>query len=127
MRGSNHQNLFDDVTVHITPRMTNGKWRYPIFDGSGAPYWQPGHGAFNTTWNLEITVDGGPQRNEPVRLEGLDEGPDARIVGMFGNREFSLDYRPEPVLRSMNQPVLEIPSLYHWQLRARQEDAEPSL
>jgi hypothetical protein len=123
--GSNHQNLFDNLTVHISPTFEKGRWRYPLFDGSGAGYWQPGHGAFNTTYNLKVVVDGGPQADESVLLEALAEGPDARIIGIYGNRAFSLDYRPAPVIRALNS-TLDKPSLYDWQLgnRMRAETGE---
>lgn len=116
--GSNHQNLFDNMTVHLTPRKTNTGWAYALYDGSGAPYWQPGHGAYNTTWNMQVIVEGGAYRNEEIRLEGTDEGPNGRIIGLYGNRPFSLDYRPMPFLKALNTRALR-PSLYDWQKEQR--------
>ena len=46
--GANHQNLFDTVTVHSPARNKGGKKVIPIYNGSGASYWQPGHGGYNT-------------------------------------------------------------------------------
>ena len=56
--GANHQNLFDTVTVHASAKNRAGKKVIPIYNGSGASYWQPGHGGFNTTWNLKVLVSG---------------------------------------------------------------------
>ena len=115
--GANHQNLFDTIRMRIEIRRDAGHLRYALWDGSGAPYWQPGHGRFNTTWNVQVLVESGASVAEPVVLTGLDEGPEARIVGVWGNRDFSVDYRPQPMLRAIGaQP--DPPSLYRWQ-RAR--------
>lgn len=118
--GANHQNLFDQVTFHVTAkRGKDGKPSYPVWNGSGAGYWEPGHGRYNTTWNLQVLVDGGAAPDETVRLEGTDEGPDARVIGVSGNRPFSVDYRPAPVLKALNQPLADAPSLYELQLARR--------
>ncbi len=116
--GANHQNLFDNVTLHVKADRKDGRPFYSVWDGSGAGYWQPGHGRFNTTWNLNVIVQSGAQRDETVRLEGLAEGPDAFILGIHGNRTFEVDYRPEPRALSVNREP-EIRSLYDWQLRQR--------
>ena len=92
-----------------------------VFDGSGAPYWQPGHGAYNTTWNLRVLINGGAYADETVKLLGIDEGPMARIVGLHGNREFELDYRPAPYVEKLNEELAAVPSLYDYQLRKRLE------
>jgi hypothetical protein len=117
--GANHQNLFDTVTVHAPAQNRGGRKVIPIYNGSGASYWQPGHGGYNTTWNLKVLVSGGAHPGEKVILEGVDEGPMALIVGVHGNREFGLDYRPQPLLSVLNKPVSEAPSLYKYQLRKR--------
>lgn len=118
--GANHQNLFDAPVLHVTAKMAeDGTASYPLWDGSGAPYWQPGHGAYNTTWNAEVIVEGGAPAGMPVLLEGTAEGPEARIVGLHGNREFSLDYRPAPYIELMNEAVSAAPSLYDHQLAKR--------
>ena len=121
--GSNHQNLFDNVTLHIKAKRVSGDPTYPIWDGSGAGYWQPGHGMFSTTWNLEVVVESGASRGETVALQGLAEGPDAFIIGVHGNRNFSVDYRPNPKTLLVNQPP-EVISLYDWQLQKRMKNQE---
>ncbi|MEO1574635.1 MAG: hypothetical protein AAFU65_06695, partial [Pseudomonadota bacterium] len=116
--GANHQNLYDRVTLHMPATATDDGPVAPVFDGSGAPYWQPGHGAFNTTWNLRVLITGGARPDDVVTIQGLDEGPLARIVGLHGNREFRLDYRPAPFVERLNAPMTDAPSLYDFQ-RAR--------
>ena len=122
--GANHQNLFDNITLNVdAERDENGAY-YPVWDGSGAGYWQPGHGRYNTTWNLKINVRSGAQRDEIVELRGLAEGPDARIIGVSGNRVFDVDYRPAPYLERVNGSMSDIPSLYDYQLEKRQMENE---
>lgn len=116
--GANHQNLFDNVTLHINPQRREGRPFYAVWDGSGAGYWQPGHGRFSTTWNLNVIVESGADRQEEVTLDGLAEGPDAFIIGVHGNRTFKVNYRPEPRFLLLNEQP-ETQSLYEWQLMAR--------
>ena len=113
--GANHQNLFDNVTLHMQAVRSGDGPAVAVFDGSGAGYWQPGHGGFNTTWNLRVLVTGGAYADEIVTVQGLDEGPMARIVGLHGNREFKLDYRPAPYVEMLNEPLASTPSLYDYQ------------
>lgn len=117
--GANHQNLFDNVTLHMKAVRSNDELVVPVFEGSGAGYWQPGHGGFNTTWNLRVLVTGGAYADEAVTVQGLDEGPMARIVGLHGNREFKLDYRPAPYVEMLNEPLESVPSLYDYQRNLR--------
>ena len=93
----------------------------PVFDGSGTGFWQPGHGSFNSTWNLWVTVTGGTYADEVVTVQGLDEGPLARIVGLHGNREFRLDYRPGPYVDMLNSAIRSAPSLYEFQKAQRRK------
>ncbi|MFK8014977.1 MAG: hypothetical protein AB8G17_06020 [Gammaproteobacteria bacterium] len=117
--GSNHQNLFDNVTLHTRATPSKEGPVAVVFNGSGAPYWQPGHGAFNTAWNLRILINGGAYADEAVKILGIDEGPMARIVGLHGNRTFELDYRPAPYVEMLNEELKDVPSLYDYQLRKR--------
>jgi hypothetical protein len=122
--GSNHQNLFDNVTLHTRATATEDGPVAVVFDGSGAGYWQPGHGAFNTTWNLRVLINGGAYADEKVMILGIDEGPMARVVGLHGNRPFELDYRPRPYVESLNVALSTVPSLYDYQLQRRLEDSQ---
>jgi len=116
--GANHQNLFDNVTLYARAKRREGTPFYSVWNGSGAPYWQPGHGRFNTTWNLNVIIESGADRDEKVMLEGIAEGPDAFIIGVHGNRTFDVDYRPTPRVLSVNQEPV-VTSLYDWQLNMR--------
>ncbi len=120
--GANHQNLFDNVTLHMQAVPGSAGPVVSVFDGSGAGYWQPGHGGFNTTWNLRVLVTGGAYADQVVTVQGLDEGPMARIVGLHGNREFKLDYRPTPYVEMLNERLESIPSLYEYQRHQRLND-----
>jgi hypothetical protein len=117
--GANHQNLYDNVTLHMRATRSEDGPVAVVFNGSGAGYWQPGHGGFNTTWNLRVLITGGAYPDEVVTIQGLDEGPMARIVGLHGNREFKLDYRPEPYVEDLNVEVRAAPSLYDYQRKKR--------
>ena len=117
--GANHQNLFDNVTLHMPATRGDDGPVTPVFDGSGAGYWQPGHGGFNTTWNLRVVITGGAYADELVTVQGLDEGPMARIVGLYGNRRFALDYRPAPYVEMLNERIESVPSLYEYQRMRR--------
>jgi len=119
--GANHQNLFDNVTTHIAAKRDKKGPYYPIWDGSGAGYWQPGHGRYSTTWNLKVNVLSGADRTETVELRGLAEGPDARIVGVSGNRNFDVNYFPAPYTERINHSMIDVPSLYDYQLRQREQ------
>ena len=123
--GANHQNLFDNVTLHINPKRRDGKAEYALFNGSGAGYWQPGHGMYNTSWNLNVIVEDGALSGETVYLKATDEGPEARIIGLSGNRKFELDYRPAPYIESLNTTVSQVPSLYTYQLNQRKIRQKP--
>jgi hypothetical protein len=123
--GVNQQNLIDQATFYVrADRDANGDSHYALWDGSGAGYWQPGHGRLNTHWNLRVEVLAGAAPDSVVRLTGLDEGPDARIVGVHGNRPFTVDYRPAPALEGLNRAP-SVPSLYAWQLARRLGDSRP--
>ncbi len=124
--GANHQNLYDNVTVHLTPDQTSddGEQLYDLYKAGGAGYWQPGHGRFNTAWNVKVIVEGGVGPDEQVVILGGSEGPDARVIGMHGNREIVLDHRPQPYVESMNKKVTGVPSLYEYQLNQRTRDED---
>jgi len=117
--GANHQNLFDNVTFYVDARRDEKGAYYPVWDGSGAGYWQPGHGRYNTTWNLKVNVRSGAERDEVVDLRGLEEGPNGRVVGVSGNREFEVNYLPKPYYERINVSMEDVPSLYDYQLEKR--------
>ena len=126
--GANHQNLYDNVIVHVTPDQVSedGTPMYDLYKAGGAGYWLPGHGRYNTTWNLNVIVDGGVKPGEEIVIVAGSEGPDARIVGMHGNRPIRLMHTPDPYLELMNEPVTGAPSLYDYQRGKRHAGAAAS-
>ena len=123
--GSNHQNLFDDLTLHVVAQRDAGGWRWRLWEGGGAPYWKPGHGLYNTHWNIRLIFpDDVPQDAIVAVTSGL-EGPGARIVGLHGNRRMSLTYRPHPHVEMLNEAVAAAPSLYEYQLARRRAEHQP--
>lgn len=119
--GANHQNLYDNVTVHIKPDLQadDGAPMYDLYKAGGAGYWLPGHGRYSTTWNAKVLVEGGVSPGEEVVILGASEGPDARIIGMHSNRTLRLDHSPAPYQEWLNRPILAVPSLYAHQLAQR--------
>ncbi|RIV85818.1 hypothetical protein D2V07_10870 [Aurantiacibacter zhengii] len=119
--GANHQNLYDAMTVHVRPEPASGDppATYELFKAGGAGYWLPGHGRFNTIWNLEVLVEGNAAPGETVVVEEPSGGPEARVVGLHGNRPLQLDYTPTPYVELDQVRPIAAPSLYEWQLRQR--------
>lgn len=113
--GANHQNLFDNITVHITPDKNNS---YLLFGGGGADYWKPSHGPFSTFWNLNVQVSN-PDQSKPVLLYGMKDGAFAGIIGVHGNTKFEIKYDVDPYIEFLNTPIEKIPSLYDYQLNKR--------
>jgi hypothetical protein len=114
--GANHQNLFDNITVHLTP---NKDRSYPLFAGGGAGYWKPSHGSYSTFWNINVNVLGGLNDTSPILLNGMKDGPFARLVGIHGNHLFKIAYGPKAYIELTNSSIKEIPSLYNYQLNQR--------
>jgi len=113
--GANHQNLFDNITVHITTDKNNA---YFLFGGGGADYWKPSHGPFSTFWNLNVQVEN-PDQSKPVLLYGMKDGAFARIIGVHGNTKFEIKYDVDPYIEFLNTSIEKIPSLYDYQLKKR--------
>ena len=119
--GANHQNLYDNVTVYVTPDgvAADGTPQVDLYRAGGAGYWQPGHGRYNTSWNLKVNVTGGVAPDGVIEVLAGSEGPDARIVGMHGNRTIRLNHKPAPYLELLNQEASGAPSLYGYQRQKR--------
>lgn len=119
--GSNHQNLFDQLTMTVNPtRGDDGQWSYRLWLAGGAGYWKPGHGLLNTHWNIRLIVADGPSSKETVKITSGLEGPGARIVGLWGNRQLEVAYKPTAYIESTNTALTGVPSLYDYQLSRRQ-------
>lgn len=114
--GANLQNLFDHITVHLSPDKNNS---YALFGGGGADYWKPSHGPFSTFWNLNIQVEKPVDSAKPILLYGMKDGPFARIIGVNGNAKFEVKYEPDAYIEFVNTPIEKIPSLYDYQLKKR--------
>jgi len=114
--GANHQNLFDNIKVHVSPNNDNS---YPLFAGGGAGYWKPSHGAFSTFWNIKINILDHLNSEKPIVLNGMKDGPFARVVGVTGNHKFEVSYEPMSYIEYVNQSLENVPSLYKYQLKQR--------
>ena len=117
--GSNHQNLFDQIVMHIDPKRVKGAWQYQLWVGGGAPYWKPGHGMYNTLWNARLVMPDSVPADATVAITSGLEGPGERIVGLHANRRISVSYTPAPYIEGTGQAVDAAPSLYEYQLARR--------
>lgn len=114
--GVNHQNLFDNITAHVS--LSNNKDQYPLFAGGGAPYWKPSHGSFSSFWNIELKFSG-IENQKAIKLNGMYDGPQAIVIGVHGNLPVSVDYKPNAYVDKVNEIMNETPSLYQYQLDRR--------
>ncbi|NJM51037.1 MAG: hypothetical protein HC843_09310 [Sphingomonadales bacterium] len=120
--GSNHQNLFDQLTLHIKPKMLGaGRWTYRLWEGGGASYWKPGHGLMNTVWNARLQIGEGPAADDRVKITSGLEGPGARIIRLYGNRPLDISYTPTAYIEDTNDIATSVPSLYDYQLAKRKK------
>ena len=117
--GSNHQNLFDAIEMHIDPKQGKDGWHYQLWVGGGAPYWKPGHGLYNTLWNAKLVMPDSVPAGATVAITSGLEGPGERIVGLHANRKISVSYNPAPYIEGTGQAVDAVPSLYDYQLARR--------
>lgn len=122
--GSNHQNLFDQLTLYVEPTETDGDYSYRLWNAGGAPYWKPGHGLHNTQWNIALVLPDSIPSDATVAITSGLEGPGALIVGMHANRPIEIEYAPTPIEHGTNQPVTSVPSLYDYQLSRRRNAAK---
>ncbi|QCB53102.1 hypothetical protein E5675_00665 [Sphingopyxis sp. PAMC25046] len=117
--GSNHQNLFDQVEMHIDPKQGKDGWQYQLWVGGGAPYWKPGHGLYNTLWNAKLVMPESIPADASVAITSGLEGPGERIVGLHANRKIRVHYTPAPYIEGTGQAVDAVPSLYDYQIARR--------
>jgi len=113
--GANHQNLFDQIKVHIDP-LDDGT--YPLFAGGGASYWKPSHGAYSTFWNIQAHFLSGTDNEKPILLNGMKDGPYARLIGISGNHTVDVNYEPKAYKEMIGISPMT-PSLYLHQLHKR--------
>jgi len=117
--GSNHQNLFDAIEMHIDPKQGKDGWHYQLWVGGGAPYWKPGHGLYNTLWSAKLVMPESIPADATVAIISGLEGPGERIVGLHANRKIAVSYTPAPHIEGTGQAVAAVPSLYEYQLARR--------
>jgi hypothetical protein len=115
--GVNHQNLFDNIVVHVT--LAPDQQQYPLFAGGGAGYWKPSHAAYNSFYNIHVDFSNGQNLTKPLLLNGMKDGPLARILGVSGNILVAVEYGPDAYIEGINQYYQDVPSLYTWQLDNR--------
>ena len=116
--GANHQNLFDNIRVHLP--LLGADRTYSLFGGGGASYWKPSHGRFSTLYNIEVITQEEPSTDSVVTLKGPLDGVQGRLIGIHGNSFLNLEYGPDPHIEQINQKPLHS-SLYDFQLRKRQK------
>ncbi len=112
--GANHQNLFDNISVHVVPENNS----YPLFKGGGAGYWKPSHGAYSTFWNIKIHFLSSLDQKKPILLYGMKDGPYARLIGVHGNHPLEVKYGPKAYIKMSNHKISPV-SLYNYQLEKR--------
>jgi hypothetical protein len=115
--GVNHQNLFDNILVHVT--LAPKQRQYALFAGGGAGYWKPSHAAYNSFYNIRVDFSNGQNVDIPVLLNGMKDGPLARIFGVSGNIPVKVEYGPDAHIEGTNLYYQDMPSLYKWQLGNR--------
>jgi len=113
--GANHQNLFDNIEVYVQPNENN---QYGLFMGGGAGYWKPSHGAYSTFWNLQVQFENVSDYSKPVLLDGMKDGNDARVVGVYSDIPVKVTYGPNAYIEKINEKI-SVESLYKYQLEQR--------
>jgi hypothetical protein len=115
--GVNQQNLFDNIRAKVTLEQDNTS--YPLFAGGGAGYWKPSHAAYNTFWNIQVDFQNGHNLNQSILLNGMKDGPLARLVGISANLPIKVEYGPDAYIEGENLVYDNVPSLYRYQLEKR--------
>ena len=116
--GANHQNLFDNIRVHLP--FLDEDLTYPLFGGGGASYWKPSHGRFSTLYNIEVVTREEPHINNIVTLKGPRDGVQSRLIGIHGTSPLKIQYGPDAHMEQINQKP-RYTSLYDLQLKERQK------
>ncbi|MBU2886721.1 glycoside hydrolase family 55 protein [Gilvimarinus agarilyticus] len=124
--GANHQNLFDNIRAHVTLDQDQIiQRRYPLFKGGGAGYWKPTHGADSSFWNIDVIFHNGLDSATPITLYGVNDGPNAHLIGVHGNTDIKVEYGPNANIQKQNATDNLAPSLYQYQLESRLAGESP--
>jgi hypothetical protein len=59
--------------------------------------------------------------SKTIKLDGMKDGPFARIIGINGNKTFEVNYQPMTMIKAVNEVFEKHPSLYNYQLTTRQK------
>ena len=121
--GANHQNLFDRTRVEVDLAGASQPPNYPLFAGGGAGYWKPSHGNYTTFWNTTVVFRNGASSDAPILLNGMEDGPNARVVGVQANLPIRVEYGPDAYIEGVGRFFHDVPSLYYHQLARRQGNA----
>ncbi len=113
--GCNFQNLFDNI------RIVDKEPHHSFITAGGAGYWKPTHGAFSTFWNIQTEFDYCHTADNPIKIEGVMDGPSARLIGLTANYPMEVSYGPNVYKEGINRPHIAVPSLYEYQLKQRLE------
>jgi len=116
--GLNHQNLFDNILL-VDSTVNEQQRELRVFQEGGAKYWKPSHAPFSTFWNIQLEMVNAGDSEQPVKLQAVTAGVGANLVGIHGNRDLQLEYGPRAHVEGTNRSDLKIPSLYEYQLKAR--------
>ncbi len=111
--GCNYQNLFDNI------RILEKEPHHTFITDGGAGYWKPTHGAFSTFWNIQTEFDYCHTSDDPIQVEGVPDGPSARLVGFSANYPMDISYGPNAYREGINKSAIAVPSLYEYQLQER--------
>jgi len=117
--GANHQNLFDNTRVEVELPADSMDTGYPLFKGGGAGYWKPSHGNYSTFWNTQVQFTNGALNQAPILLNGMKDGPNARVVGVSANLPIRVEYGPDAYIEGVGQYYANMPSLFLHQLQQR--------
>ena len=120
--GANHQNLFDRTRVEVDLADASRPPSYPLFEGGGAGYWKPSHGNYTTFWNTTVVFSNGALNDAPILLNGMEDGPNARVVGLQANLPIRVEYGPDAYIEGVGRFFHDVPSLYYHQLDRRMKE-----
>lgn len=79
--------------------------------------------AIPTIGQRTVVSDGQIWLDSGVSSKPTIDRPEARNIGLHGNRQIVLDHRPTPYLESLNSRVDIVPSLYAYQRAMRLREA----
>ncbi|SHI32136.1 hypothetical protein [Algibacter luteus] len=74
----------------------------------GSHHWKPSHGAYSTFWNTNLKVLGSLNKSDSVLLNGMNDGPYARVIGVSGNINFRAIYAPDAYIEYVNKSLNSI-------------------